>query len=145
MYADTRAIRHLAAGLRERAGDIRAEADALAGRAETCLWAGLAADAMRGRARLQASVLRRCADEHADAAEALEAHAAAVEDAMALIAAIERKAAQLVEGARSRVAAWVDGVADAVLDHRDEALAAFVPPPPGHPAWLKVELPGVTS
>lgn len=75
MYGDTSVIRGLARGMRERAGDIRAEADELAGRAEAVPWTGLAADAMRRLARDHATRLRSSADAHDTAADALDRHA----------------------------------------------------------------------
>lgn len=148
MYGDTSVIRHLAHGLHERAGDIRAEADLLAGLAETCPWIGLTADALRARARAQAAALRRCADQHGEAAQALLDHAASVDHAVEVIAALHDKAHRLIDGARARLSALAGAAGeagDAVADRADEVLASFVPPPPGHPAWLQVDLPGLAA
>lgn len=140
MYGDPTAIRALARGLRERAADVRSEADRLAGLAVASPWSGLAADAMRGRAYERAAGLRRCAERHEDAADSLVRHAAQVERLQELIAAIERRVRALVEGAVDRLAS----LAAAVLpDPLDDLLARFVPPPHGHRDWLSVDLPGV--
>ena len=141
MYGDTEVIRGLARGLRDRGGEIRAEADRLRRRAEATPWSGLAADAMRLRVGEQVASLHHTAGLHDDAAEALELHATAVERIKALIAAVEARARALVAAAQDRLL----GLAAAVLpDPVDELVARFVPPPPGHRDWLTVELPGLS-
>lgn len=138
MYGDTTAIRALAGRLRDQAQDIRAEADALAGQAETVPWRGLAADAMRGLARQHSGDLRCCAGMHDDAADALDRHAREVDHLKDLIAAVERRLAHLVEGAGAGLA----GLATQVLTGAvDDWLDHFDPPPRGSVAWLDVHLP----
>lgn len=148
MYGDTGVIRRLARSLREQGEAIRAEADRLVGLADTIPWDGWSARAMRLRAQQGAAALRRTAEAHADAAAALERHAVEVDRLTALIAAVERRAAVLVDAARERLTdlahRLADGVPGLVADPVDELLDRFVPPPPGHRDWLDVELPGLS-
>ena len=130
MYGDTDVVRALARAMGARAGEIRAEADDLLARAEAVPWTGLAADAMRRLAREHADGLRRCADDHVSAAEALDRHAREVDHLEELIAAIEERARHLLESA----AGGLLGLADHWLHH-------FDPPPHGSRAWLDVHLP----
>jgi hypothetical protein len=125
MYGDTSTIRRLAADLRERADDIRAETDLLVARAAQVPWQGRAADALRRQAEHRAAALRRTAGLHDDAAEALDRHAREVDRVKDLIAAIERRARRLLQGAL------------------DDVLLRFVPPPPGSRDWLTIDLPGI--
>lgn len=156
MYGDTTVIRHLAAGLRDQAEEIRQRADELVGRADATPWRGRAADAMRAGVRRHAGELRGTADLHDDAATALLRHARQVEETLAVVAGIERAAQLLIEAARGRLADLAGGVADAVGlgglgdlgdlgDAADRVLARFAPPPPGHLAWLRVDLPGLRA
>ena len=149
MYGDSGAIRRLADQLRDQARDIRCQADVLVGRAEGVDWQGLAADAVRRRARERAAGLRRTAAAHDAAADALDRHATEVEQLQELIAAIERRARHLVSGARGRLAdlgrRLAAGVPDLVPDPIDELLARFEPPPSGDRAWLEVDLPGIPA
>lgn len=147
MYGDTTVIRRLARELRDRATDIRAEADHLVARADGVPWSGLAADALRRRTHQRAAALRRSAGLHDDAADALDRHAAEVDRLKDLIAAIERRAHALVDAARDRLAdlgnSLVDGVEHVLPDAGDELLDRFVPPAPGSREWLGVDLPGL--
>jgi hypothetical protein len=143
MYGDPHQIRALARRVRSEGSDVRTEADDLVGRCRAVGWTGLSGEAMAGRAAAQAHALRQIAELHDVASRALEAHAVAVEETLALIAEIERRAHAALDAARGRVRRFLDGLVDAV-DPCDEALAAFSPPPPGSPLWLEVRLPGVT-
>jgi hypothetical protein len=147
MYGDTTIIRGLATALRERADDIRREADRLAARADAVHWEGLAADAMRHHAHDRAADLRHTAGLHDDAADALDRHAREVDRLKDLIAAIEQRVHRLVEGARDRLADLghrvIDGITGLLPDPADELLDRFVPPPPGSRDWLSVDLPGL--
>lgn len=147
MYGDTDAIRRLADALRGQAAELRAEATDLLGRAEGVRWQGWAADAMRSHARDRVAALRRTAQHHDDAADALDRHAGEVERLQALIEAIQRRAQQLMAAARERLADLGHQVADGLRrllpDPVDELLAGFVPPPSGHRDWLAVDLPGL--
>jgi hypothetical protein len=140
MYGDTEAIRGLARTMREQGTALRSEATALLGRAEAVAWQGLAADAMRASVLAQAASLRRTAGLSDDAAAALDRHADEVDRLKALIAEIERKVHALVDAARDRLTGLL---ADVLPDPVDELLARFDPPPPGHRAWLLVDLPGL--
>lgn len=140
MYGDTEAIRQLARTMRGHGAAINAEADALLARAEATPWSGLAADAMRFRARTQVLALCRTAGLHDEAATALERHADDVDRLKALIAAIEGRVMDLVAAARNRLGDLIAAVAP---DPVDELLARFVPPPSGHRDWLTVDLPGL--
>jgi hypothetical protein len=91
MYGDPDRIRALARALRDRAEEIRGQADRLAARSETVAWTGQAADAMRARALAGAGGLRRTAALHDDAAHALERHARAVLGVLAEIEWIEHR------------------------------------------------------
>ncbi|MCW2795371.1 hypothetical protein [Nocardioides sp.] len=147
MYGDTSVIRGLARSLRDQAADIRAEADLLVGQADHTHWTGLAADAMRSRARERAAALRRTAGLHEDAAQALDHHADEVDRIKDLIAAIERRVRQLVDGARDRLAGLAhhvtDGLRQVFPDPVDHLLDHFVAPQHGSRDWLDVELPGL--
>lgn len=150
MYGDATAIHQLAGQLRERAGRIRDAAGQLAGEVDQVAWEGLAADAMRAQTGLQLHALRQAADLHDDAADALDAHAARVQQLQDLIAAIEHRATQLVDAARSRLTGLARGALDVLgdvtglaPDPTDELLARFRPPPSGHRDWLLVDLPGL--
>lgn len=126
MYGDTGVVRSLAGRLRDRAGDLRAEAVEVLGRAEAVEWSGLAADAMRRLATEHASGLRACADAHEAAADALDRHAREVDRVKELIAAIERRVLHLL---------------DSLPDALGHALHHVEPPPHGSLEWLDVEVP----
>jgi phage host-nuclease inhibitor protein Gam len=132
MYGDATAIRRLAGGLREQAGEIRTEADRLVTRTDAAGWLGEAGDALRDRVRERALALRRSAALHDDAAEALERHAHEVERLQRLIEEIERRVHRLVEAARDKLDDWVTGWLD-----------RFEPPPHGSRRWLEIEVPGL--
>jgi hypothetical protein len=120
MYGDTERMRRRAAELREQGVDIRAMADRLVARTEGVGWTGRAADALAVRVRDRAARLREVAARHDTAAESLEAHLLEVDRLKDAIAQAERRGHHLAE----------DGV-------------PFSPPPPGHKAWLAVDLPGL--
>jgi len=138
MYGDTSAIREQARRMRERAGDIRAEADALLHGADGVRWTGLAADATRRAAREHVGWLLACAGSHEEAAEALERHAREVDRVKELIASIERRALGLVDSASSGLAGLLGHV---VPDALDRWVRDFDPPPHGSREWLDVTLP----
>ena len=138
MYGDTDVVRALARQLRARGDDIRAEADDVLGRAEAVPWSGLAADAMRRLARDHAGGLRRCADEHEAAADALDRHARQVDHLEEVIAAVERKVRQLADSAAGGLAGLVGHVLPSPVD---DWLHHFDPPPHGSREWLDVHLP----
>jgi uncharacterized protein YukE len=138
MYGDTDVIRALAARMRARGEEIRATADELLARAESVAWSGLAADAMRRLAREHAGGLRRCADDHEAAADALDRHAREVDHLEEVIAAIERKVQHLLHAATTGLAGLVGHVLPDGVDHW---LHHFDPPPPGSREWLDVHLP----
>lgn len=142
MYGDTDAIRLLARQLRSRADEVRREAELLCIAADTVLWVGAAASALRQVTRSRVAALRRTADLHEEAAHALDRHAATVEAIKRLIAEIERRVRVLIAAARERIAALA-GVVGALIDPLDDLLDRFVPPPSGHRDWLDVHLPGV--
>lgn len=151
MYGDATAIHELAAQLRDRAAQLRDATTHLATVIAEVAWEGLAADAMRAQTGLQLHALRQTADLHDDAADALDQHAARVQQLQDLIAAIEQQAAQLVDAARSRLAGVAQGALDVLgevtglaPDPADELLARFRPPPAGHRDWLLVDLPGLS-
>ena len=155
MYGDTQVIRRLAGQMDERAVDLRATADRLSGSAETAQWWSVSGERMRGQVRERAAHLRGIAADYEDAATKLREHADRVDELKALIAAIERKVTDLVEGALDRLKeaghAVVEGVKDGVRaignfltggddgpDPRDVRLAQFASPPPGDKGWLDV-------
>ncbi|GAA1952935.1 hypothetical protein GCM10009798_10170 [Nocardioides panacihumi] len=142
MYADPQEVRAIARRIREQGAQVRAEASDLVDRSRAVGWSGLAGTAMAAQTAVQARVLAGVAEQHEAAARALEAHATAVEEALALIAEIERRVHGAVDAARSRLRKVADGLLDTVGD-ADETLAGFVPPGPGSPRWLQVRLPGV--
>lgn len=147
MYGDTRVIRKLAARMRDQAADLRREADALVGRAESVPWHGFAADSMRVLARDHGARLRTSAHAHEEAADALDRHATEVDRLTSLIAEIEHRAHRLIAAARDRLADLgrrvLGGLADLLPDPVDQFLDRFIPPPHGHKDWLTVELPGL--
>jgi len=138
MYGDTAVIRAQARRMRERAYDIRAEADELAARVDAVPWTGLAAEAMRRMARDHAARLRSCADAHDAAADALARHAREVDHLKEVIAAIEHRVLHLLEAATGGLAGLVAHVVPDVVDHW---ASHFDPPPSGSRAWLDVQVP----
>ena len=96
----------------------------------------------------RAVALRRTADEHDDAAQALRHHADEVDRLKDLIREIANRVRGLIEGAKSRLASLADKAIDLVKkitpDPIDEMLSSFQPPPEGHKDWLDVpdQLPG---
>ncbi len=142
MYGDSTVIRRLAGALREQGTDIRAEADALVGRAEAVPWTGLAADAMRALARAHAGDLRACANEHDDAAEALDRHAREVDHVKDVISAIERSVAHFFDSIGHGLSSLAHGLAGHVVpDAVDHWVDHFEAPPHGSMGWLEVHLP----
>ena len=135
MYGDATAIRRLAGGLREQAGEIRTEADQLVARTDAAGWLGRAGDALRSRVRERALALRRAAALHDDAADALDRHASEVDRLQRLIEELERRVHRLVEAARDRLDDWAGSWAG--------WFDRFEPPPPGSRRWLEVEVPGL--
>lgn len=152
MYGDTEVLRRRVDQLREQAVDIRGLADQLVARTESTGWSGRAADSMRVRVTERATHLRGAAAQHETAADSLERHLHEVETQQEAIAGIERRAADLVTEARTRLGD-VDkrndlAAADAAgvriePDPDDVTLGAFDPPGHGHRDWLGVELPGL--
>lgn len=142
MDAAPHEIRALARRMAQQGAEARTDARDLVHRSHAVGWTGLAGAGMVGRTHLQAGLLEEIARRHEAAARALEAHAAAVEESLALIAEIERRVREAADTARSRVGRFLHGLLDAV-DPCDEVLADFIPPPPGSPQWLEVRLPGV--
>jgi hypothetical protein len=138
MYGDADVVRALARQVRARGADIRVEAGDLLARSEAVPWSGLAADAMRRLAREHAGWLRRCADEHDAAADALDRHAREVDHLEEVIAAIERKVRHVLDSAAGGLAGLVGRV---VPDSLDDWLHDFEPPPHGSREWLDVHLP----
>jgi hypothetical protein len=128
MYGDTTVIRRLAVELRERAEEIRGEADRLVARTDAAGWLGQAGHALHQRVRQRALALRRSAARHEDAADALDHHAREVERLQHLIEEIERRVRRLVDVADSWATKWL---------HR------FEPPVSGSLGWLHVEVPGL--
>lgn len=153
MYGDTELIRRRVAALRDQGADVRALADELVARVDGLGWAGRAGEAMRERVTERAHHLRVVADRHVSAADALADHAAAVDAVHDEIAAVEARVRGLVEEAQGRVAAVRarneragaerPDAPQVSPDPVDEALVAFVAPPPGHRDWLSVEVPGL--
>jgi HPt (histidine-containing phosphotransfer) domain-containing protein len=139
---DPHEIRVLARRMQEQGADVRDTAHALLGLGRALGWTGLAASAMAAQLAVQADVLTGIAAQHDAAVRALESHAAAVADALARIAEIERRVRSAVEAAHDRVGRLLAGLVDAV-DPLDEALVRFVPPAPGSPQWLAVRVPGL--
>lgn len=149
MYGDTEVLRRRVDQLREQAVDVRGIADQLVGRTEATGWTGRAADSMRVRVTERATHLRQAAAQHDTAADALEKHLQEVEAQQEAIAAVERRATDLVAEARNRLGDVrrrnedADSAAQVQPDPDDVVLDAFEPPPSGHRDWLHVELPGL--
>ena len=122
MYGDTAAMRKRAGQLKEQGTDVRALADRLVAQVDSLDWTGRAAVTMRARVQDRAAQLRECASAHDDAAESLERHLAEVDRLKDSISGIERRAGSLVA---------------------DDPRLEFTPPPPGHKAWLTVNLSGL--
>lgn len=148
MYGDTELIRRRVSALRDQGADVKALADELVARVDGLGWSGRAAEAMRERVAERARHLRTAADRHVSAADALADHAEAVDTTTEEIAAIQARVTAMVTDAQGRIAAIAtrneayDGPR-ITPDPHDEALAAFVAPPPGHRDWLAVEIPGL--
>ena len=116
MYGDPRVIRSLARRLRDRADDIRHEADALVRLAAGTHWSGLAAEAMVHTASQRAGGLMTTATLIEVAADALDQHATEVERMQQLILAIEHEVLGLVAAARDRIAGLIGAVIGAVTE-----------------------------
>ena len=147
MYGDSEIIRRRVSQLRDQGADVRALADELVARVDALGWTGRAGDALRERVTDRARHLRIAADRHVGAADALAAHAEAVDDVRESIAAAESRVGTLVADARARIATIAArnaaGEGPRISpDPLDETLAAFVPPPHGHRSWLDVDVPG---
>ncbi len=140
MYGDPGALRRRVDQLREQAVDVRALADELVARTEATGWEGRAAESLRVRVGERAHHLRVAASRHETAADSLERHVQEVSSLQEQVAAVERRAGDLVADARTRVAGLPDLVEP---DADDVTLLAFEPPPSGHRDWLTVELPGL--
>lgn len=146
MYGDTTVIRRLADRLDERAGDLRAKANALGAAAESARWVSIAGDRMKERVASRRADLDDTAADYEDAAAKLRHHADKVDDLKHLIATIEHKVLGLISGAVDRIkdaaSAVVHGLKDLVTggsdDSADQRLAHYSPPPPGDKAWLDV-------
>jgi hypothetical protein len=138
MYGDATVVRAQARLMRERAGEIRAEADELAGRAAAVPWTGLAAHAMRRTADDHASRLRASATAHETAADPLDRHAREVDHRKEMIAAIEHRALHLLDSVTGGFAGLVGHVLPDGLAHWAHH---FEPPLHGSMAWLDVHLP----
>ena len=143
MYGDTSVIRGLARAMRERAAEIRAEADALAARAEGVPWTGRAAEAMRWAARDHTGRLRACAAAHEAAADALDHHARDVDQVKGVIEGIEHGAMHLLHSAGAGLADLAGLAGHVTSDAVDQWVGHFDPPPSGSLAWLDVHLPGI--
>lgn len=148
MYGDTAVIRRLATQMIDQGTEIRSDADQLVKAAQLVVWEGRAAQAMRERMSERAVALRKTADEHDDAAQALRHHADEVDRLKDLIREIANRVRGLIEGAASRLADLADKAIDLIKnltpDPIDEVLSRFQPPPEGHKDWLDVpdQLPG---
>jgi hypothetical protein len=138
MYGDTAVIRALARAMRERATDLRAEADRLVGQVEAVAWTGLASGAMRRAALEHARGLRLCAADHETAAAALDHHAREVDHVKELIAEIERRVRGLIESVTS---GWSGLIGHLAPDPLAQWVSRFEPPSPGSRAWLGVHVP----
>ena len=92
---------------------------------------------MRARINDRAAHLRTAASHHETAADSLARHLAEVDRLKDAIEVRERRAASLVEDARTRAS---EAAGDSGEDPR---LLAFTPPPAGHKDWLTVTLPGL--
>jgi hypothetical protein len=123
VYGDSEVIRRRVRDLREQGEDIRALAGGLVERTEQLPWAGRAAAALTERIAERAERLHATAGHHDTAADALAAHGLHVQDVQDRIAAVEQRFAAEVDASTT-----------------DRALP-FTPPPPGHKAWLDVDLP----
>lgn len=130
MYGEPRAIRALAASMRERADEVRGEAARLVALLERAAWTGLAADAARDRARRRAGELIAAAARHDSAGDVLDRHARDVETRLELIAGAERVARRLLESG------WETGTGLGW-----EVVRPLLPlPDPGHRDWLDLDL-----
>ena len=142
MEPDPHEIRALAHRIGDQGAAARADAHDLVRRSREVGWTGLAAAGMVAQTQAQARLLGEIAGRHDAAARALEVHAAAVEESLAVITEIESRVRAAADAARGRLHRFLHGLLDAV-DPSDEVLAHFTPPPPGSPQWLEVRLPGV--
>jgi predicted TIM-barrel enzyme len=138
MYGDATRVRALAVRLRTQADDIRVEAAELERLVARTPWTGMAADAMRAFARVQARDLLVCADLHDEAAEALERHAREVDRVKDLISGTEHRVLALVDATASRVQRVVS---HAVPNRLERWAVAFAAPPHGSIEWLDVHVP----
>lgn len=123
-----------------QAQDLRREADRVVHAAESVAWHSVAADAMRASMRERAAQIHGAATRYDDAADALRAHAAEVEERLAAIAAIERKVRGMIASAWDRAGDIAGKVVDALTPDElfDDVLRRFEPPAPGHKDWLAV-------
>ncbi|WP_426623508.1 hypothetical protein ACPPVW_12850 [Leifsonia sp. McL0607] len=101
MYGDTSRIRARSSALRTASETLRARAAAASARAESCAWSSAAGELLRSRVRSMVADLVHQARNLDAAADALDAHVHAVDEAIARIAA----AGQAVLGASPAMAA----------------------------------------
>src|SRR6476646_2729684 len=132
MYGDPQHLRALAGLLAREAERIEASASRLERSATSVTWESTAAARMQRQAAHQAQAMRHVADRYAEAARAVQHHAAATERQLERIHRAESRARQLLVGLEHALA----GGAPAAAVGR---VVLGVPlPPPGHREWVAV-------
>lgn len=111
MYGDTSRIRARSAALRTASATLRGQAGAAGARAEACAWSSAAGELLRSRVRSLVAELVQHARALDAAADALDAHVRAVDDAVARITAAGQTALGAVPALRAGLTRVAEGVA----------------------------------
>ena len=128
MYGDPQHLRVLAHLLEEEAHRVAASATRLGRSASAVRWESTAAGLMQSRVQGQVRSMRQVARHYAEAAAAVRAHAAAVEQQLDRIEQVQARVHRLGSALEHLAAAGAPVTA---------VLARHLPPP-GHRDWLDV-------
>ncbi|MGZ4630894.1 hypothetical protein [Oryzihumus sp.] len=133
MYGDPQHLRVLAGLLAREAERIEASASRLERSATSVTWESIAAGRMQRQAAHQARAMRQVADRYAEAARAVQHHAAAAERQLERIHRTESRARELLAGLEHALAGGAPAAAAV-----GRVVLGVPLPPPGHRDWLAV-------
>jgi len=133
MYGDPQRLRALAGILAREAERIGASASRLERSATSVTWESTAAARMQRQAAHQGQAMRQVADRYAEAARAVQHHAAATEWQLERIHRAESRARQLLAGGEHALAGGAPAAAAV-----GRVVLGVPLPPPGHREWVAV-------